>query len=68
MITKELEINKCITLSLGFIEMLGCLCVAEENREDLIGMVKGVMELATLIEDDDVVFESEQLIELFETI
>ena len=46
MITKEQEINKGITLSRGFIETLGCLCIAEENREDLIGMITSVMKLA----------------------
>ena len=68
MITKEQEINKGITLSRGFIETLGCLCIAEENREQILGILYGVSDVAKMIDDYEVLEESKQLINLLHAI
>ena len=66
--TKEQEMNKGVTLSRGFIETLGCLCIAEENREQILGILYGVLDLARLIDDYEVLKEAKQLIWLLHTV
>ena len=66
MTRKELGINKGVTLSLGFMEILGGVCNDEETRNDLISMIKEVKEIANLIEDYTIVEEAEQFISLLE--